>query len=64
MSDAQFLIEKKEEETRTLTCVYRLDEKGKTQELVRLLGGGEKDEFAVKHAEELLKQAVEFKKSV
>ena len=47
---------------KTLTHVYQLDEDGRKQEIVRLLGGSDNDEFAVKHAEELLNQAREYKK--
>lgn len=61
MSDAEFLIEKREEDGKTLTQVYGLDEQQKTREIVRLLGGEDGDEFALKHAEELLKQAKEYK---
>ena len=61
MSDKEFLIEKREEDGKTHTSVFELDEVGKKREIVRLLGGDEKDEFALKHAEELLKQAEEYK---
>lgn len=61
MSDRQFLIEKQEEEGKTLTRVKQLSDAERTGELVRLLGGGDSDEFAKKHAEELIKQAKEYK---
>lgn len=64
MSDEEFLIEKREENDKTVTHVYSLDHTQKTKELVRLLGGTEKDEYALKHAEELLKQAKEYKDSI
>lgn len=64
MSDREFLIEKREEDGKTHTQVRALDEKEKTQEIVRLLGGEEGEEFAVKHAEELLKQAREYKNAI
>ena len=64
MSDNQFLIEKKEEADKTLTQVYTLTEQSKIKEIVRLLGGEEGEEFAVKHAEELLKQAKEYKRTI
>ena len=64
MSDREFLIEKREEDGKTHTQVRALDEKEKTQEIVRLLGGEEGEEFAVKHAEELLKQAREYKTAI
>ena len=61
MSDVEYLIEKQEKAGKTLTSVYRLDSEQKTKEIVRLLGGGAQDEFAMKHAEELLKHAREYK---
>lgn len=64
MSDREFLIEKREEDGKTHTQVRELNEKEKTQEIVRLLGGEEGEEFAVKHAEELLKQAREYKTAI
>jgi DNA repair protein RecN (Recombination protein N) len=64
MSDDEFLIEKTESNGKTLTNVHALDAIGRKREIVRLLGGGEMDEFALKHAEELLKQAQEYKKSL
>ena len=64
MSDSEFLIEKQEKEGKTLTEVKALDTEEKKAEIVRLLGGNEKDEYAFKHAEELLKQAKEYKNSI
>ena len=64
MSDKQFLIEKQEANGKTLTYVHALNEDGRRKEIVRLLGGGDNDEYANKHAEELLKQAGEFKKTL
>lgn len=65
MSDEEFLIEKQEIGGKTLTQVQRLDEEGRLRETVRLLGGdvGE-EEFARKHAAELIKQANEYKHSI
>lgn len=64
MSDREFLIEKQEESGKTLTKVYALSEEEKTKEIVRLLGGNDGDEYALKHAEELLKQAKEYKNNI
>ena len=64
MSDVEYLIEKHESAGKTLTNVYALDSEQKTHEIVRLLGGGEEDEFALKHAEELLKQAKMYKETL
>ena len=64
MSDREFLIEKREEDGKTYTYVRMLDEGEKTQEIVRLLGGESGEEFAVKHAEELVRQAKEYKAAI
>ena len=64
MSDCEYLIEKEEQAKKTLTKVYKLNEMQKIREIVRLLGGEANDEYAVKHAEELLKQAKEYKNSI
>ena len=64
MSDKEFLIEKRETDGKTLTFVQSLNEEEKRKEVVRLLGGTEKDEFACKHAVELLKQAEEYKATI
>ncbi|MBQ2768765.1 MAG: DNA repair protein RecN [Clostridia bacterium] len=64
MSDDEFLIEKQETDGKTLTNVTALDLAAKIKEIVRLLGGENEDEFATKHAEELLKQAEIYKASL
>lgn len=64
MSDKEFLIEKSEEEGKTYTRVRALDDSEKSKEIVRLLGGEENEEFALKHAEELVKQAKEYKQAI
>ncbi len=64
MSDNEYFIEKREEKDKTLTFVTELDEQGKIAEIVRLLGGQETDEYAIKHAKELIKQAQEYKTSI
>ena len=64
MSDSEYLIEKIEENGKTHTQVFALNETEKVKELMRLLGGGEQDEFAQKHAEQLIKQAKSFKNSL
>ena len=61
MSDKEFLIEKQELGGKTLTHVFELDDEGKRKEIVRLLGGNDGDEYADKHAEELLMQAKSYK---
>ena len=64
LSDSQYLIEKLEENGKTLTRVHSLNEEGKVSELVRLLGGEQSEEYAVKHAKELLKQAKAYKSTI
>ena len=64
MSDAEFYIEKIEESGKTVTRVRKLSETEKTQEIVRLLGGESSGSFAEKHAEELVRQAKEYKNSI
>ena len=64
MSDNEYLIEKQENNGKTLTKVYALDEEQKLYEVVRLLGGNQQDEYARKHAEELIKQAESYKKAL
>ncbi len=64
MSDDEFLIEKEESAGKTLTRVKKLTSEEQKSEIVRLLGGERQDEFAYKHAEELLKQAKEYKNTI
>ncbi len=64
MSDNEFLIEKEETDGKTTTKVLVLNEEEQKAEIVRLLGGSNGDEFAYKHAEELLIQAKEYKNSI
>lgn len=64
MSDKEFLIEKIEEKGKTHTKVLELDDESRTAEIIRLLGGNVGDEFAKKHAEELLKQSKEYKNAL
>ena len=64
MSDCEYLIEKQEENGKTHTKVFALNEETQVKEIMRLLGGVEQDEYAEKHAKVLLKQAQEFKTSL
>jgi len=64
MCDNEFLIEKEECNGKTLTRVHWLNEKERKKEIVRLLGGSDGDEYAMKHAEELLKNAQEYKNAI
>lgn len=64
MSDSSFLIEKAENAGKTLTHVQKLDENARLHEIVRLLGGDENNAFALQHAQELIKQAQDFKNAI
>ncbi len=64
MSDNEYLIEKVEQDGKTITYVHELGKESQVKEIVRLLGGNDGDEYAVKHAEELLKQAKEYKRTI
>lgn len=64
MSDNEYFIEKIEQDGKTITRVYELNQESQIKEIVRLLGGNDSDQYAVKHAEELLKQAKEYKHTI
>ena len=64
MSDSEFFIEKQEKDGKTLTKVLLLSDEERKKEIVRLLGGDGQNEYAEKHAEEMLKQAEQFKNSL
>lgn len=61
MSDASYLIFKYEEGNKTYSSIKSLDENGKINEIIRLIGGDVNDETARTHAENMLKTANEFK---
>ena len=63
-SDNEYLIEKIEKDGKTITQVLALTEEAQITEIVRLLGGNDGDEYAIKHAKELLKQAKEYKRTI
>ena len=62
-ADRQFLIEKSEEGGKTKTRIFALDSKGRQKEIARLVGG-ETGEIALKQADELLRQAENYKNSL
>ncbi len=64
MSDREFLIEKQEQDEKTLTNVQVLDEEKKLVEIMRLLGGTDGESYARKHAEEMLQQAKDYKNTI
>ena len=62
MADSHFLISKSVKDNKTFSEVERLDRESSVKELARLSGGIEDSDLAIKHAEELKKEA-ESKKS-
>ena len=60
MADTHFSVEKGEKQGRTFTRVERLDQKGRVDELARLIGGAAVTEVLRESASELLKQAEEY----
>ncbi len=60
-ADRQYLISKSVVGDKTLTRVTLLDLTARKNELVRLTGGFEGSEIGIKHAEELLASAAEYK---
>lgn len=57
MADCHYLIEKGVSEGRSITRIETLSEKGSLEELLRLLGGEDSSEAAMKHASELRERA-------
>lgn len=64
MSDLSLYIAKSETNGKTFTTVCALDEKGKLNEIIRLVGGNEGDEIAISHARNLIANAERYKKSL
>lgn len=62
-ADNMLKISKYEADGRTYTNVKKLIGDEITQEVMRLIGTNEVSEYAYKHAEELIKEAIAFKKS-
>ena len=63
MGDVNLLIEKTEENGRTLTRVKTLDLNEKIAEIVRLSGGGDLTDIAVKRAAEIISVANDYKQT-
>ncbi|PYG86829.1 DNA repair protein RecN (Recombination protein N) [Ruminiclostridium sufflavum DSM 19573] len=61
MADNHLFIEKKSNDENTFTTVRYLDQKGRIEEIARIIGGSDITTLAVKHAEELINSAVIFK---
>ena len=58
--DSSFKILKTDDGETTRTNIIPLDKKGKIDEIVRIIGGF-RDESSIKHAEQLIKTAEDFK---
>ncbi|MBO4323480.1 MAG: DNA repair protein RecN [Clostridia bacterium] len=63
MADASLKIEKSEFDGKTFTNVKTLDETGKRDEIIRIIGGSS-SEVAKLHADEIILSANEYKKSI
>ncbi len=61
MADNHLFIEKNSNSENTFTSVRSLDQKGKIEEIARIIGGSEITTLAIKHAEELINAAEIFK---
>ncbi len=64
MADVGFKIEKAEEGERTITHVTKLDDEGKTFEVLRLVGGNAQSNAALVHAQEMIDKANHYKQSL
>lgn len=62
-ADRQFLIEKSEREGRTYTLVRLLSDEQRRFELARMISG-DKNELSLQHADEMIKSACVYKKSL
>jgi DNA repair protein RecN (Recombination protein N) len=59
MADTQFMIEKHDENDRTVTQVHLLDFEGRVQEIARIMGGENPSELMLRNAREELKRVQE-----
>ncbi len=59
MADTQFMIEKHDENDRTVTQVHLLDFEGRVQEIARIMGGENPSELMLENAREELKRVKE-----
>ncbi len=62
MADWHYLIEKVTEKDRTSTKIHKLSGKEVSKEIARILDGSDASDITLKHAEEMLSSALEFKK--
>ncbi|MBQ8123160.1 MAG: DNA repair protein RecN, partial [Ruminococcus sp.] len=59
MADTQFMIEKHDENDRTVTQVHLLDFEGRVQEIARIMGGDHPSELMLETAAEELRKAAQ-----
>lgn len=64
MSDKSFFIEKIETAGKTYTTVKALDAAQKVEEIIRLIGGSKTDEISIRHAENMISLATEYKEKL
>lgn len=64
MADNNLLIKKVEENNKTKTMVYELNEQEKVDEVIRLIGGDKDSSAGKMHAEEMIDCAKKFKESL
>lgn len=62
MANNNYYIDKITEKGNTKTVIKKLDEKEKTNEIARIIGGANITDITLKHAEEMLDNARKFKK--
>lgn len=62
MGDKNYSIKKSSQNNSTITEIFELDEKGKTDEIARLVGSSDISEHATLHAEKLVSWSDEYKK--
>lgn len=63
LADSHYLIDKKSNDQRVISNVYKLDEEERILELARLLGGVDVTETTLNHAREMISMSQEFKTS-
>jgi DNA repair protein RecN (Recombination protein N) len=63
MADNHYLISKEERDGHTYTRLELLNRDQRVRELARLLGGAKVTDLTIRHSEEMLKMAENFKKS-
>ena len=61
MSDCALKISKSETDGKTFTTVKALDAVKKIEEIIRLIGGSKTDEISIRHAENMIALATEYK---